>query len=80
MEIARQRNLAFSTIEGHLAGFVAKGEVDIMDIVDEIKLDKILSLIEENPALTSSEIKKQLGDDISYNQVKAAMYYRTLPG
>ena len=80
MEIARQRNLAFSTIEGHLAGFVAKGEVDIMDIVDEIKLDKILSLIEENPALTSSEIKKQLGDDISYNQVKAALYYRTLPG
>ncbi len=80
LEIAGQRNLAFSTIEGHLAGFVATGEVDIRDIVDEVKLDKILALIEENPALTSSELKRQLGDDFSYNQVKAAMHYKTLPG
>jgi uncharacterized protein YpbB len=79
-EIARQRNLTFGTIEGHLARFVVTGEVDILDIVDSIKLDKILTLIEENPALTSSELKKQLGDDFSYNQVKAAMHYRTLPG
>jgi hypothetical protein len=78
MEIARQRDLAFSTIEGHLAGFVTTGEVGILDIIDEIKLGKILALIEENPATTSSELKKRLGDDFSYNQVKAAMNYRTV--
>jgi uncharacterized protein YpbB len=78
MEIAQQRNLAFSTIEGHLAGFIATGEVDILDIVDKIKLDKILALIEENPVTISSELKKRLGDDFSYNQVKAVMNYRAL--
>ena len=78
MEIAKQRDLAFSTIEGHLAGFVTTGEVDILDIIDEIKLGKILALMEENPALTSSELKKHLGDDFSYNQVKAVMNYRAL--
>ena len=77
-EIAQQRDLAFSTIEGHLAGFVATGEVDILDIIDEIKLGKILTLIKENPAITSSELKKHLGDDFSYNQVKAVMNYRAL--
>ena len=78
IEIAQQRLLAFSTIEGHLAGFVTTGEVDILDIVDKIKLDKILAVVEENPALTSSELKKHLGDDFSYNQVKAVMNYRAL--
>jgi len=37
-------------------------------------------LIDENPALTSTELKKQLGDDFSYSQVKAAMHYRALTG
>jgi len=79
-EIAKQRSLAFSTIEGHLAGFVATGELDVLDIVNEAKLEKILGLIDENPALTSTELKKQLGDDFSYSQVKAAMHYRALTG
>ena len=75
-EIAKQRNLAFSTIEGHLGGFVATGEIDILSIVDEIKLEKVLKLIEKNSALTSSELKKQLGDDFSYGQIKAVLSYK----
>ncbi|MFI5188484.1 MAG: helix-turn-helix domain-containing protein, partial [Chitinophagales bacterium] len=75
IEIARERNLAFSTIEGHLAGFIATGEIDILRIVDKIKLEKISELIEKNPALTSSELKQQLGDDFSYGQIKAVMNY-----
>jgi uncharacterized protein YpbB len=78
IEIAQQRDLAFSTIEGHLAGFVTTGEVDILDIIDEIKLGRILALVEENPAMTSSELKKHLGDAFSYNQVKAVLSYRAL--
>src|SRR5205814_266299 len=75
-EIARERNLAISTVEGHLAGFVATGEIELLSIVDEIKAGRISKLIEENPALTSSELKKQLGDDFSYGQIKAVMNYK----
>jgi len=75
--IAKERNLAYTTIEGHLADFIATGEIDISEIVDQIRLDKILDVIEENPTLTSSELKKQLGDDFSYGQIKAAINYRT---
>ena len=76
-EISKERNLAFSTIEGHLAGFVATGEIDVLSLVDEIKLEKISKAIDENPAFSPSELKKLIGDDFSYGQIKAAMNYRT---
>ena len=63
-------------VEGHLAGFVATGEIELLSIVDEIKAGRISKLIEENPALTSSELKKLLGDDFSYGQIKAVMNYK----
>ncbi len=76
-EISKERNLAFSTIEGHLAGFVAMGEIDVLSLVDKIKLEKISKAIDENPAFSPSELKKLIGDDFSYGQIKAAMNYRT---
>jgi uncharacterized protein YpbB len=72
-EIARERELAYSTIEGHLAGFITTGEIDVFDIVDKIKLAKISELLEKNPTASPSELKQQLGDDFSYGQIKAAM-------
>jgi nucleoside-triphosphatase THEP1 len=77
LEIANQRNLTLGTIEGHLASFVATGELDILNIVDETKLEKISTVIKQNPTATSSELKKQLGDDYSYGQIRAVMSYRT---
>jgi nucleoside-triphosphatase THEP1 len=75
-EIAKERNLAYSTIEGHLAGFIATGEVNILDIIDKTKLDKISELLEKNSSLSSSELKQQLGDDFSYGQIKAAINFK----
>ncbi len=77
IEIAAQRNLALSTVEGHLAGFVATGEIDILDIMDKIKVEKISKMIEQYPTLTSSELKKLLGDDCSYGQLRAVTNYMT---
>jgi nucleoside-triphosphatase THEP1 len=75
-EIAKERNLTLGTIEGHLASFVVTGEVDILDIVNEIQLERILKLVKEKPTLTSSQLKKQLGDDYSYGQINAVMNYK----
>ncbi|HMG69096.1 MAG TPA: helix-turn-helix domain-containing protein [Chitinophagaceae bacterium] len=78
-EIAMERNLAHSTIEGHLAGFVSTGELDILDIVDKITFEKISELIEKNPAFGATEIKYRLGNDFSYGQVKAVINSKMLP-
>lgn len=76
-EIATERGLAFSTIESHLAGFVISGEIDVLELVKQPKLDKILEVFYQHPEFTStSQLKHELGDDFSYGEIKAAMKYR----
>ena len=54
----------------HLAAFILTGEVDILDLVDEEKLNKILASI--SPETTPSILREKLGSDFSYGEVKAA--------
>jgi hypothetical protein len=77
-EIAKERGLAYSTIEAHLVGFIATGEINILDIIDGIKLEKITGLLEKNPSYSASEIKQQLGNDFSYGQIKAVISFKAL--
>ena len=77
-EIASVRGLAYSTVEGHLAGFVSSGQINVLEMVDKVKLDKISKFLEENPALSASQLRQQLGGDYSYGQIKAVMSYRSI--
>jgi nucleoside-triphosphatase THEP1 len=77
-EIASARSLASSTIEGHLASFVSTGEIDVLELVDKFKLDKISQLVNKNPAITASGLKQQLGEGFSYGQIKAVMNHYVL--
>jgi hypothetical protein len=54
-DIALERNFAQSTIEGHLAGFVSTGEVDVLDLVEAAKLEKILAVIEKMEASNNNQ-------------------------
>lgn len=75
-DIAAERSMAISTIEGHLAGFVTTGEVDILDLVDSVVLGKITSLIDTEPEITFKGIKDKVGNDIGYGAIKAVINYR----
>src|SRR5690606_30860632 len=46
-EIAIKRNLAVSTIEGHLAHFVNRGKLDIFELIDRKKYDTIVQHLRE---------------------------------
>ena len=74
-DIAAERSLATSTIEGHLAKFVLTGEVDILDLITKEKLERILS--ETVGEITPSEVKLKLGEDFSYGEIRAAFNFRT---
>jgi uncharacterized protein YpbB len=74
-DIATARSLTPSTIEGHLAAFVAKGEVDVLDLIDQEKLDKTIACIKDNRDANVSEIRKLMNDELSYGQVKAVTHY-----
>ena len=75
-EIAKERNFAVSTIEGHLTGFIKTGEVAVTDLVPQEKIVVILPLVKSivNGTNTSiSSIKDQLGRDYSYMEIKAVL-------
>jgi hypothetical protein len=75
-EIAKERNLAFTTIEGHLSDFIPTGEVEVNELVSPSRLETILSVLKEEKGLPNSGlIKSKLPNDFSYGEIKAAMKY-----
>jgi hypothetical protein len=75
IEIARERNMAISTIEGHLAQFVGTGELDIDKLVDPKKSEAILEYIEKYKTRSMSEIRSGLGNDFSYSEIRFVIKY-----
>lgn len=69
-EISRERNLAVTTIEGHIAYFVSTGEIPINELVDEYKIILITSFYEKMGECTLSEAKAALTDDIEWGELK----------
>lgn len=74
-EIASTRNLAISTIEGHLADCIANGEIELHQVLDQKLIDVILPEVDKHPMPTSNEIKQALGEAISYAQIRMVMQH-----
>jgi GTPase SAR1 family protein len=70
-EVAAERNLAISTVEGHLVNYVKTGEIPIEKLVDIEKTKAVGSFIDahEVPA-TLSELKQAMGDDYSWSELR----------
>ena len=69
-EIAQERNMANSTIEGHLAHFVGLGELSLNGLVDPQKVKLITAYIEEKKGKQLSEIRTALGNEYSYSEIR----------
>ncbi len=69
-EIARERGLAVSTIEGHLAFFVKMGGLTIDRLLDAEKQLAIERKLAEMPGQTGGEVKLALGDGYSYGEIR----------
>mgnify|MGYP001042640031 CR=1 FL=1 len=69
-EIAKERNMAVGTIEGHLASFVANGEIDINKMVSKEKQ----SLIKEAMNIYGHEsfktLKDNLPENVTYGEIR----------
>jgi hypothetical protein len=77
-EIAAARGLAFGTIHSHLVSFIDTGEVKVEDLVSPEKIEAILEALEstEEPGLVP--VKEKLGDDYSYNDIRAVAKHRSM--
>lgn len=74
-EISIARNLAPTTIQSHLAHFIEKGEIPVLDLLSEEKLNTITTFFKKNPKTTLKTAKEQLPADISYTDIRFAFAY-----
>ncbi len=75
-EIAAERNLAVSTIEGHLATYVKTGQIPVNKLVDIQKTEPVLEFLKsKNGEATLSETKNAMGENFSWPEVRIIFAY-----
>ncbi|MEO6656276.1 MAG: RQC domain-containing protein, partial [Pyrinomonadaceae bacterium] len=73
-EIAKERGLAVSTIENHLARFITTGEVSLDRFVSLDKVEPIReAIVKFSDSNALSPIKEYLGEEYSYGEIRAVM-------
>ncbi|MCD4790013.1 MAG: helix-turn-helix domain-containing protein, partial [Bacteroidales bacterium] len=68
-DIAKERQFATSTIEGHLAYFVGTGELTVEEIVSAEKVKRISDFFQKQETTLLSEAKAALGEDVTYSEL-----------
>ncbi len=74
-EIAAERQLAYSTIEGHLVKGIQEGELEPEFLVKEEVRSQVQAGREALGSSQLGPLKEYLGEEISYTEIKAALAY-----
>lgn len=72
-EIAEERKFAVTTIEGHLAQAIAKGELNVSEFLSETQVNTIAGALTNYAGTSLSEIKKELPEEITFGQIRMVM-------
>lgn len=72
-EIAIDRQMAVTTIEGHLAKLVEMGKLDVIEVVEESKVQIILAAVQEKAGQGAAAVKSILGSSYSWAEIKAVI-------
>ncbi len=72
-EIAKERGLTKSTIENHIAYYIAESMLDVEDFVPKDIVKKVLEVLKANKTRSLGEIKSALPDYIEYGQIRLVM-------
>ncbi|PST84002.1 helicase [Pedobacter yulinensis] len=72
-EIAAERKLALTTVEGHLCRYVSLGEIEATALVAQSELTAIHKAISGLQTKKLSEIREHVGEQFSYFAIKVAI-------
>lgn len=73
VQIAEERSLSISTIEGHLAHFVRSGDIPVNEFVTKEKTDLIAGCFEGTDDFKLEPVKAALGDKVSWSDIRFVM-------
>ncbi|MEY4927361.1 MAG: hypothetical protein RI894_1797 [Bacteroidota bacterium] len=74
-EIAAARGLVASTIEGHLAHFVAANELEITELMSQTAIDEIVSFFTEKADASSNEAFTNFSAKYTYSDLRMVQNY-----
>jgi len=69
-QIAEERELSMSTIEGHLAYYVGTGEIPVTEFVSQEMANLITSHFDGADDLRMGPVKEALGDKVSWSEIR----------
>lgn len=72
-QIAKERGLVETTIFGHLAHFVAIGELDYTVLIAEEKFEEIKSFLENNTTGSLTELMEASDKKFTYNELRLVL-------
>ncbi|MFD1139680.1 helix-turn-helix domain-containing protein [Larkinella insperata] len=75
-DIAQERNIAASTVEGHLAQFISSGQLSVYELVPAEKVETIRTYLEKHTPKTLTEAKAGLGDGVTFAEIR--MVYNSM--
>lgn len=74
-EVAKDRGMKKSTILGHIAVLVGKGEIDAQDYVDGEILEMAMEKFNANKDMTVGDLFDELGESVPYALLRIARAY-----
>lgn len=74
-EVANHREMAVSTIEGHLAHFVRLGELPLKGLLPDEKMETISSFFAKNGLCPIGQARTILGDNYSFSEIRFVMSF-----
>lgn len=74
-DIAKERKMAASTIESHLAHFVGIGDLSLDRLVDSDKKEAIIKQVENSKTYNFGALKQALGDQFTYSEIRFVLKY-----
>ena len=69
-QIAEERDMSTSTIEGHLAHYVGTGDIPVTDFVSPGKTELIASRFKGNGDYQLGPVKSALGEQVSWSELR----------
>lgn len=79
-KIAMERKLKPSTIEGHIAYFIQRGQVNVYQAMPAEVVDKIADYFRENQTTSLGDAKKHFEDKYSYGELKMVLAHLKVEG
>lgn len=72
-DIAKERKLATSTVEGHLCKFISSGEIIVQEVIGKEKAEMIMEVLKDYDGTAIGPVKVKLPPEITFGEIRMVL-------